>query len=58
MKTAFFGCKVLSLKMIMTLFKELVPANLVPAAAVIREVRALRGITGLKAYVGGSTGIL
>ena len=43
----------------MTLFKEVkVPANLVPAAAVIREVRALRGITGLKAYVGGSTGIL
>jgi len=43
----FFGCKVLSLKMIMTLFKEvLVPANLVPAAAVIREGQALSTITG------------
>ena len=41
------GCKVLSLKMIMTLFKEvLVPANLVPAAAVIREGQALSVITG------------
>ena len=42
----------------MTVLEKEVPANLVPAAAVIREVRALRGITGLKAYVGGSTGIL
>ena len=43
----YFGCKVLSLKMIMTLFKEvLVPANLVPAAAVIREGQALSIITG------------
>ena len=42
-----FGCKVFSLKTIMTLFKEvLVPANLVPAAAVIREGQALSGITG------------
>jgi len=33
--------------MIMTLFKEvLVPANLVPAAAVIREGQALSTITG------------
>ena len=53
MKTAFFGCKILSLKMIMTLFKELVPANLVPAAAVIREGRALFGITGRKEFVDG-----
>ena len=46
------GCKVLSLKMIMTLFKEvLVPANLVPAAAVIREGQALSGITGRKGFV-------
>ncbi len=29
------------------------PANSVPAAAVIREVRALIGITGRKARVGG-----
>ena len=43
----YFGCKVLSLIKIMTLFKEiLVPANLVPAAAVIREGQALSVITG------------
>ena len=29
------------------------PANSVPAAAVIRRVRALIGITGRKAYAGG-----
>ena len=47
------GCKVLSLKMIMTLFKEvLVPANLVPAAAVIREGQALFEITGRTKFVG------
>ena len=48
----YLGCKVLSLKMIMTLFKEvLVPANLVPAAAVIREGQALSEITGRKESV-------
>ena len=48
----YFGCKVLSLKTIMTLFKEvLVPANLVPAAAVIREGQALSEITGRKESV-------
>ena len=48
----YFGCKVLSLTMIMTLVKEvLVPANLVPAAAVIREGQALFGITGRKESV-------
>ena len=48
----YFGCKVLSFKMIMTLLKEvLVPANLVPAAAVIREGQALSGITGRKGSV-------
>ena len=48
----YFGCKVLSVKMIMTLFTEvLVPANLVPAAAVIREGQALSGITGRKGFV-------
>ncbi len=47
-----FGCKVLSLTMIMTLVKEvLVPANLVPAAAVIREGQALSGIIGCKGFV-------
>ena len=39
-------------KMIMTLFKKvLVPANLVPAAAVIREGQALPEITGRKGSV-------
>jgi hypothetical protein len=38
--------------MIMTLVKEvLVPANLVPAAAVIREGQALSGLTGRKGSV-------
>jgi len=37
----------------MTLFKEEVPANLVPAAAVIREGRALFGIIGRKEFVDG-----
>ena len=52
MMTTIFGCKVLSFKMIMTLLKEvLVPANLVPAAAVIREGQALSEITGRKGSV-------
>ena len=55
----YFGCKILSLKMIMTLFKEvLVPANLVPAAAVIREGQALSEITGRKGFVGCITSYL
>jgi hypothetical protein len=33
------------------------PANYVPAAAVIRRVRALSGITGRKARAGGSRGV-
>ena len=38
----------------MTLFKEvLVPANLVPAAAVIREGQVLFGMIGRKELVGG-----
>ncbi len=36
-----------------TLPTEEAPANSVPAAAVIRRVRALIGITGRKAHVGG-----
>ena len=36
-----------------TLPAEEAPANSVPAAAVIRRVRALIGITGRKAHVGG-----
>ncbi len=37
----------------LTLPAEQAPANSVPAAAVIRRVRALIGITGRKACVGG-----
>ena len=37
----------------MTVAIEKVPANFVPAAAVIRRVQALFGFTGRKAYVGG-----
>ncbi len=36
-----------------TLPTEEAPANSVPAAAVIRRVQALIGITGRKAHVGG-----
>ena len=36
----------------MTVPIEEAPANSVPAAAVIRRVQALIGITGRKAYVG------
>ncbi len=36
-----------------TLLAEEAPANSVPAAAVIRRVQALIGITGRKACVGG-----
>jgi hypothetical protein len=35
----------------MTLIGEAVPANLVPAAAVIREGQALSGIIGRKGFV-------
>ena len=37
----------------MTVLAEEAPANYVPAAAVIRRVRALIGITGRKACAGG-----
>ncbi len=39
---------------VMTVPEEEAPANYVPAAAVIRRVRALIGITGRKACAGGS----
>ncbi|SVC53184.1 uncharacterized protein METZ01_LOCUS306038 [marine metagenome] len=39
--------------MTLTLTLEEAPANSVPAAAVIRRVQALIGITGRKACVGG-----
>ncbi len=38
---------------LMTVPSEEAPANYVPAAAVIRRVRALIGITGRKACAGG-----
>ncbi len=38
---------------LMTVPEEEAPANYVPAAAVIRRVRALIGITGRKACAGG-----
>ena len=37
----------------MTVATEKAPANFVPAAAVIRRVQALFGITGRKGHVGG-----
>ncbi|MDE3987748.1 hypothetical protein [Glaesserella parasuis] len=37
----------------MTLVTEEAPANSVPAAAVIRRVRALIGMTGRKGHAGG-----
>ena len=37
----------------MTVPAEKAPANSVPAAAVIRRVQALFGLTGRKAHVGG-----
>lgn len=37
----------------MTVLAEEAPANSVPAAAVIRRVQALIGITGRKGHVGG-----
>ena len=42
----------------MTLLVEKAPANFVPAAAVIRKVQALFGMTGRKARVGGTIGRL
>ena len=38
---------------ILTVPEEKAPANYVPAAAVIRRVQALSGITGRKELVGG-----
>ena len=46
------GCKTLSLRRIMMLPEKEVPANSVPAAAVIQGVRALFGFIGRKERVG------
>ncbi len=48
-----FDRKVLSLEMIMTVSKEEVPANFVPAAAVKRGGLVLFILTGRKGHVGG-----
>jgi hypothetical protein len=40
----------------LTVPQEEGPANYVPAAAVIRRVRALSGVTGRKARAGGGIG--
>ena len=49
----YFDCKTLSIKMIMTVFIEEVPANFVPAAAVRQEGLVLFGIIGRKGCEGG-----
>ena len=41
---------------VLTVPEEEGPANYVPAAAVIRRVRALSGVTGRKARAGGGVG--
>ena len=43
---------------IMTLIGKEVPANFVPAAAVIRKGLALSGMIGRKGFVGGTCGYL
>ena len=49
----YFNCKTLMLRKIMTLLKVGVPANFVPAAAVIRRGQVLLVMIGRKGYVGG-----
>lgn len=48
----FIGCKALSLRRIMTVLKEEVPINFVPAIAVIQRGRVLFGQTGRKGFLG------
>ena len=49
---SYFGCKTLSMRRIMTLLIKEVPANSVPAAAVIRGGQVLFEMTGRKGSVG------
>jgi len=49
-RTELFGRKALLLKKIMTLFNEIAPANLVPAAAAIRRELALYSQTRRKGF--------
>ena len=46
-------CKILSSKMIMTVFEKEAPANFVPAAAVKRRGLVLLNLTGRKGREGG-----
>ena len=50
---SYFGCKALSMGKMMTLLIKEVPANSVPAAAVIRGGQVLFEMTGRKGSVGG-----
>ena len=50
---ALRGVKICQWGRTMTVPTEEAPANSVPAAAVIRRVQALIGITGRKAHAGG-----
>ena len=51
---ALRGVKICQWGRRMTVPTEEAPANSVPAAAVIRRVRALSGIIGRKEFVGGT----
>ena len=51
---ALRGVKICQWGRNMTVPTEEAPANSVPAAAVIRRVRALSGIIGRKEFVGGT----
>ena len=51
---ALRGVKICQWGRKMTVPTEEAPANSVPAAAVIRRVRALSGIIGRKEFVGGT----
>ncbi len=54
---ASWGVNVFCRGRVWTVLGESGPANYVPAAAVIRRVRALSGITGRKACAGGPLGV-
>jgi len=54
MRGEHWRCKTFSVERIMTVSAKEVPANFVPAAAVIQKVRALFIVTGRKGYVGGA----
>jgi len=50
---ACLGVKLFHLRRIMTVLRKKVPANSVPAAAVIQGGLVLFGVTGRKGHVGG-----